>query len=139
MSTRRHRDHLSWEQSVNERYLDKTQQRSDQAARFGSNTVSTTRNTRWTGGAPRMPHTGAPAAPLVGRVALSPADEDLGHSFYVGDRYTDLGDGTTVVSWARRCRAALLRRPGRKGPQPREPVPADGHGAADRSSCKEIV
>ena len=100
MSTRRHRDHLSWEQSVNERYLDKTQQRSDQAARLGSNTVSTTRNTRWTGGAPRMPHTGAPAAPLVGRVALSPADEDLGHSFYVGDRYTDLGDGTTVVSWA---------------------------------------
>ena len=100
MSTRRHRDHLSWEQSVNERYLDKTQQRSDQAARLGSNTVSTTRNTEWTRGAPRLPHTGGPAGPLVGRVALSRADEDLGDSFYVGDRYTDLEYGTTVVSWA---------------------------------------
>ena len=41
-----------------------------------------------------------PAAPLVGRVALSTVDEDLGHSFYVGDRYTLLEEGITVVSWA---------------------------------------
>ena len=124
MSTPRHGDLLSWEQSVNERYLDKTQQRNDQMARLGSNTVSTLRNTEWTGGAPRMPRAGGPTAPLVGRVALSPADEDLGHSFYIGNRYELLEDGITVVSWAADVarlffegRDARVRRP--ESPQPR--------------------
>ena len=62
--------------------------------------MSTPRNTEWVDDAPRMPNTGGAIAPLIGRVALSPADEDLGHGFYVGSRYTDLEDGTTVVCWA---------------------------------------
>lgn len=113
MSVDRHRDHLSWEQSVNERYLGKAQQRSDRVARLGTRSVSTARNTAWTGDAPQMPNTAGVVAPLIGRVALSPADQDLGLSFYVGSRYTDLGDGTTVVSWA--ADAARLFFEGRDG------------------------
>ena len=64
VSTRRHGDHLSWEQSVNERYLDQsaTAERSDCAARL--ETLSRrSRNTEWTGGAPRIPHTGGRSRP----------------------------------------------------------------------------
>ena len=131
MSTRRHRDHVSWEQSINERYLNKTQKRSDHVAGLGSKTVSTPRNTEWTGAAPRMPHAAGPSVSLVGRVALSPADADLGRGFYVGDRYVDLEGAVTVVSWA--ADVALLFFEGRDARPRSTEGPAPGAVAARRS------
>jgi hypothetical protein len=66
-------------------------------------------------------------APLLGRVALSESDEDLGDGFYVGSCYTPLEAGVTVVNWTAGVaslffegRAAAVRGP--EGLHPRTVV-----------------
>ena len=102
MSRSRHADELAWEQSVNERYLRRADAAAEDAGR-GLNAVTAPASTGWTGSGPKKPRRKVQARPLVGRVALTLDDEDLGPSFYVageGGGFTRLDDGISVVSWA---------------------------------------
>lgn len=126
----RHQDDLSSEQAVNERYLRRAQEGRDRGQRLGSEAVPAPRSAKWVDEAPKMPITPTPRrliAPLLGRVALSESDEDLGRGFYVGSCFTLLEDGVTVVNWAADVaslffdgRGAANRGP--ESPQPRSVV-----------------
>ncbi len=117
----RHQDDLSSEQAVNERYLRRAQEWRDQGQRLGSEAVPAPRSAKWVDEAPKMPITPTPRrliAPLLGRVALSESDEELGGGFYVGSCYTPLEAGVTVVNWTAGAaslffegRAAAVRNP----------------------------
>ena len=90
-------DTVAYEQSVNDRYLRRARGR-DRPNPVVEKTVATTPGAKMTDNAPTAPRVGGRIGPLLGRVALNPHDADLGQTFYIGYRYTVLGDAT-VLSW----------------------------------------
>ena len=98
MSEQRYADELAWEQAVNERYLREFEARAGTAGR-GWDTVAGPANTGWTDSGPKKSRPRRQPGPLVGRVAFTVNVDELGRSFYVGDGFICLEDGTTVVSW----------------------------------------
>lgn len=98
MTPAEHDDDLAYEQSVNERYLRQAKGHDGPDPLVAAQSV-TTPSARMTNTAPTAPKVGGPIGPLIGRVALNPHDEDLGQTFYVGHRYIELDEATTVLSW----------------------------------------
>ena len=122
----RHQDDLSSEQAVNERYLRRAQEWRDRGQRLGSEAVPAPRSAKWVDEAPKMPITPTLRrliAPLLGRVALSESDQDLGRGFYVGSCFTLLEGGVTVVNWAADVASLFFdgRGAGNRGPESPQP------------------
>ena len=132
MSEQRYADELAWEQAVNERYLREIEARAGKAGR-GWDTVAGPANTGWTDSGPKKPRPKRQPGPLVGRVAFTVDIEELGRSFYVGDGFICLEDGTTVVSWV--AEIAGLFYEGRDA-QPRSPSAVDPQRVAACRSFK---
>ena len=94
--------HLAHEQSVNDHYI-KTLEAVFEKRRNIVKGVPAPRNAQWhgrgSGGSP-----GPRAGPLIGRVALTVRDDDLGSDFYIGDGHLapeDMPSGSgAVVGWA---------------------------------------
>ena len=122
----RHQDDLSSEQAVNERYLRRAQEWRDRGQRLGSEAVPAPRSAKWVDEAPKMPITPTPRrliAPLLGRVALSESDQDLGRGFYVGSCFTLLEDGVTVVNWTAGVASLFFDGRGAANRGPESPQP----------------
>ena len=121
MSEQRHADELAWEQAVNERYLREFEARASNAGRV-LDTVDGPANARWADRGPKKPRPRRQPQPLVGRVAFTVDVEELGRSFYVGDGFICLEDGTTVVSWVADIAGLLYEG---RGARPRSPSAVD--------------
>lgn len=121
MSEQRYADELAWEQAINERYQREFEARAGKAG-HGWDTVAGPANTGWTDSGPKKPRPKRQPEPLVGRVAFTVDVEELGRSFYVGDGFICLSDGTTVVSWVADIAGLLYE--GRDA-QPRSPDAVD--------------
>ncbi|NRQ50408.1 AAA family ATPase [Aeromicrobium stalagmiti] len=85
-------DDVTFERSINQVYLEALERKLAKAP-----AIAQYASTHWTkAGAARSPK--IVRHPLVGRIGLVSADEDLGSAFYVGPRFIALEAGT-VLSW----------------------------------------
>ena len=85
---------LPYEQAKNEEYLEKLEEKLRRNPQ-----LAVDRNVIWIDGASHLQKVVGTLHPLIGRVGLDSADEDLGRSFYIGPRRFDQ-DGIRVISWA---------------------------------------
>jgi DNA helicase II / ATP-dependent DNA helicase PcrA len=93
-----HDAELQMERGTNERYLREFRRHEDSMRRGVESHTATARNARWVGKSVTSGLLGHHLEPLIGRVALTEADPDLGVNFYIGSGYLDTGD-MVVVRW----------------------------------------
>ena len=100
-------DDLAFEAATNRRYLAALRR---QAPSIEKPAVSTPANVQWVG---QHPHAGqVVCGPLIGRIGLDQADDDVGIAFYIGARWLRDFDHP-VVSWAAPV-ARIFFEPGAK-------------------------
>lgn len=93
---------LNHEQATNEHYI-RTQEQRQIRRRELARGIATTRSATWTDTAPHTRELIRRIYPLIGRVALIKADEDLGTDYYISDAYLSheyMNTDSCVISWA---------------------------------------
>lgn len=97
-SNQDHQSALDAERARNEWYLEKLERRLQQGVVLAGS-IGVAQNTIWTGTGINIAPSRAVVGPLIGRVGLNYADEDLGRSFYIGPWNIE-EDNFMVVNWA---------------------------------------
>ena len=139
MSNHDYQQQLSHERATNEHYI-KVQLQNQIRRRELADDVVTTRSASWTDTAPRIGKINQRIR-LIGRVALTTDDEDLGADYYIGDRYleqTSMNVDSCTISWAAPAASIFYQ-----GNNSKEAVPDPSTLAATRrftsSSTDQII
>jgi hypothetical protein len=91
---------LAAERAVNERYRTQLKQDLEKISNAVAQHTSLSRNSIWSSGTISAGKHRGEIHPVVGRVALPPADDTVDGELYIGPQIQELDGEVTVVSWA---------------------------------------